>query len=216
MLARRPHPSLALAACLTALTACASWKPLPLPARDLTPQLAALESAGVDERLYIDAMLGGILRLQGRYDEALAVIERALSVGGEAKIAAKVGNKLRLKRGEILTDLGRYAEAKADYEAVLSSIEDPMNRAGPYRGFFLVGLARAESKLGNDDRAAELLVEARRSIAEISDDHWALVEPLSATAELALKLGATDEALGAAEHAGVRESARWAGRVCVL
>lgn len=51
MLARRPHPSLALAACLTALTACASWKPLPLPARDLTPQLAALESASVDERL---------------------------------------------------------------------------------------------------------------------------------------------------------------------
>ncbi|MEZ4382794.1 MAG: protein kinase [Nannocystaceae bacterium] len=156
------------------------------------------------ETVYLDAMMAGILRFQGRYAEALDLIERAqgrVDEGADADAAEKIRNKLLLKRGEILHDLGRYAEAKADFEAVLASEHEPMNRAGPYRAFYLVGVARTESKLGDDARAAELLVEARQAVSEISDEHWALVEPLSATAEIALKLGHREEALAAAEHA---------------
>ncbi|MCB9751369.1 MAG: protein kinase [Myxococcales bacterium] len=164
---------------------------------------AVNEKLGEDahERAYLDVMSASVLRSQGRYDEALTRIERALERDREALTGSPFDEKLRNARAELLSDTRRYAEAKAEYEALLAA-SGPVNMSfGPYFTRKLVGLAHVERMLDNDERAAELLAEARAAITSISAEHWALTEPLRETAELALKRGELDEALAAATRA---------------
>ena len=155
------------------------------------------------EELDLEVMAAGVLNAQGRHGEALARIDRTRAArGGASGVGAMLDHRLMLKRGEILTSLGRFAEARDAFTSHLEASQGEASMGkGPYRAIALVGLARSHAGLEEDARAMELLAEAEAMVAEVSEEHWALVEPLAAKAELALARGADDEALVAAENA---------------
>ncbi len=59
--------------------------------------------------------LGEALRLDGRFDQALVAYDRLIVAYSTSE---EVPNA-RLRRAEVLNQLGRVAEAKAEYEIVL-------------------------------------------------------------------------------------------------
>ena len=143
-----------------------------------------------------------ILRHQGRLAESEARVEEAaqlLARGGEA--ATEGHPKLLYIRGEILAELGRHDEARRAFEVFLESSEVKRMVPAPDRVGAEVGLARSLGALGEGEAAAARLDEVERRISAISSDHWALVAPLRARAELALAEGAPEAALAAAERA---------------
>ena len=167
----------------------------------ISRELFGQDSTSV-ELLSVEMMAASIIEAQGGHEEALRRFDSIKERGGEKLMLSPFGHKLIGKRAEVLSSSGRFAEAKAEFEAYFElSKEDSMMRAGPYRGLALVGHARAHIGLDEDEEAAKLLDEAVQTVAEVSQEHWALVDPLAGQAELALKQGDDARALEAAGRA---------------
>ena len=167
----------------------------------ISRELFGQDSTSID-LLSFEMMAAAITDAQGGHEEALRRFDSIKERGGDKLMRAPLGHKLVAKRAEVLSGSGRFAEAKADFQTYFElSKEDSMMRAGPYRGLALVGLARSHMGLDEDEEAAKILDEAVQTVSEVSQEHWALVEPLAGQAELALKLGDDARALEVASRA---------------
>ena len=129
-------------------------------ARQAVERLAALRQAAIDakigywpEQIEIQrrAAAGWLARAEGRNDEALDLLKQAADLEATTdKHPVTPGAVLpaRELRADLLMDLGRPAEALAEYEASL--------KVAPKRRYALAGAARAADAAGQGEKAKAL------------------------------------------------------------
>ncbi|MCA9636904.1 MAG: tetratricopeptide repeat protein, partial [Myxococcales bacterium] len=142
------------------------------------------------------------LRTGGRLEEARARVEEADAIKGRlGESAGFMAAKVDHIRGQVLADAGDLEGARSALEAFLAAREKYGPSLGPDRATAAARLAQVKIELGDRVAGAALLAEARRSIESISEDHWALVEILKISGEVALAEGRRADAATDAERA---------------
>ncbi len=98
--------------------------------------------------------LGISLERQKKYQEALPILERAVGATGATGQSA-IGTHARFERAQVLVELGRQDDARAEFEAVIAS--EAKGESKQLTGHALRQLASIASKQGKPEEAAELL-----------------------------------------------------------
>ncbi|MEZ4453341.1 MAG: serine/threonine-protein kinase [Nannocystaceae bacterium] len=155
------------------------------------------------DTMWMIALHGEILRQEGRYEEALTNLERAEAIRERlASDEAEVRTLLTF-HAALLLDMDRFEEARGLYQRLIVAVEGKLGADHPDLAVGYTGLARANIGLGGPARLAEAreqLTRARAFITAIAVDHWGLIEPLTAEAELDLAEGRPGDAVKAAEE----------------
>ncbi len=104
---------------------------------------AELESIGHDNAIAIKNNMADIKRLQGKYDEALALLAEIKPLA-EQKNMTEIQGFIALTEGEIFEDQGKTDEAKADFEAAKAFFEEANSGAMLLAKEKLEGVSSAE------------------------------------------------------------------------
>jgi tetratricopeptide (TPR) repeat protein/predicted Ser/Thr protein kinase len=153
------------------------------------------------ETLWASLTSAAALVQRGRYQDAEALLDEAALI--RAKPSAEPGPEdsfLHAARGDLYNALGRYQDAKLAFDAYFAVRAQALMHA-TNRASAEAGRARALLHLGDRAAAAAALDRIEREISAINTDHWALIEPLHVSAELALAEGRDSDAAAAAERA---------------
>lgn len=150
-------------------------------------------------------MLGAkIFNASGDYEQALALakqsIEHAKDTRGRDEHDEYKANKMLLIHANALLGLEQHTTAIKAFEKFLSESDRVEVSAKLHRTSAFVGLARAYTATGADEKAQQMLAKADELVAQMGDNHWAWAGPLEARAELALEQGRVDEAVDAAQR----------------
>ncbi len=150
--------------------------------------------------------LSDLLLMEGRYDEAVAIVDEGMPVAEQAGAARTVGAFMRGNKAEALLRAGRWEEAMA---CATTGAE----AAGVFAATVLLVRAELHALAGRRSDAAADLREARRELRNTSAAQFAL--PLAAVeAELARSQGDLDSARAIitralSENAGEDQRYRW-------
>lgn len=121
--------------------------------------LALSRGFGDDEALAVDlAQLGQNRLLAGKADEAVGPLEEAVRLSGR--------NDIKSTLAQVLTGVGKTAEARKLYEELIASADasDPRRRASLF-----IGLSEVLKRAGDADGALDLLLDARDLTADLTD-----------------------------------------------
>jgi DNA-binding CsgD family transcriptional regulator/tetratricopeptide (TPR) repeat protein len=153
-------------------------------------------------RAYINIV--GAMLLWRRHDEALHWLDEGLDFTADHDLTYFRFTMLA-HRGVRLVDVGRWAEAEADFRAMLESTDDP----GVLENTAVRGMARVAVRRGDED--AEDLLARAQSAADRSTASQYLGPVAALRAEQGFLTGAPERALAAAQDALALEGAgAWA------
>ncbi|MCA9662429.1 MAG: tetratricopeptide repeat protein, partial [Myxococcales bacterium] len=168
----------------------------------LFDRLGPPDDPKVDHDVWFHLRRSELQELHGDLKGALTSVEAATAGREPGEDASpRVMQMTRNRHSYLLNRHGRYAEAAALAEAALVEVEKTYGADHPDISAPLTNLARAKIGSGEFDVAADHLARALAVVEERAPEHWKLLDPLEAKAELALELGEPEVALEAARRA---------------
>jgi tetratricopeptide (TPR) repeat protein len=137
---------------------------------DLRRALVIIEREAADSAFVADVanLMGDALRTLGRFDEALAIDRRALAI--MERLAAPEKRELGVTLGDVgddLAGLDRLDEAIPQFQRAVTVLEQSDGPSAPFLINPLLGLGRADLRLG---KTAAALASLRRAAA-IADSY---------------------------------------------
>ncbi|MDY7091771.1 MAG: serine/threonine-protein kinase [Acidobacteriota bacterium] len=141
-------------------------------AEALETSLARQLEAGLElspDRVLSLALLSQIRKRQGRYEESLEILERALAIGERAQLQDARLTKLRGELGDLLVTMGRAEDGVAPLETAMAAMN--ASEADPFdKALMQFALGRALYEAGEDvPRGLDLVRQALETLRSLGD-----------------------------------------------
>jgi tetratricopeptide (TPR) repeat protein/predicted Ser/Thr protein kinase len=125
------------------------------------------------ERAAVQVLLAALRTDQGRYDEALALLDEAdAALRGDPQAPAELRSRERYQRGELALRQGRFAEAEAPLREALALRRRLHGEPSREVAEALTALASVERDRGHLDQAQESYARALAMLEARNTDPW--------------------------------------------